>query len=739
MAWRRSFRETIITARATSHTVLTAPTIVSGDLLTMILVIENGNDVSSTPTGWTNQIESLRSSQARIIVFTKTAGGSESDITVSLGVSSTINAIVMAHADADTTTPIDVSATSNDNAAPSAPALTSASTLVNTYHIVATGQSMSPSTPANHALLGFKKGVGSVACTYIAVEGFTVGGGSVSAITIPSDDSTWSYAGLSFSIADSGSDRIPGALASGGITVLSEEIGLSNPSTSTTMDSTQTINGIDVFSQASNPASSTNSGLFPPNYLHLCRSGSTTDYRGVDWPTWTAISFAVANYRTFGIHVRLSSPGDFNNEMLVEEDAMAVVLHDTDGDWRAWGIGGQNQSNDPREWAAYTFDPNASGLDDGGTFDVTTIVKASTLNRATTTVNLGVARLFYADPFVMVGGWSGRPLTLSDVTEICVGSTCLINQEVGPSQFRIDTPITVGNNSDATYFEMENFSVAFAALASKVARLLTHHSATGHNGLVFNLSATDTAILTNGSIGSTHPWRFDATIATGGTYTATGIVFAGAGTFDVTGAATFMSCVFADLQASANLDGSTVTNCTFSGAVGAAVEWDDDTTLTNNTFTNNDIGIRVTSAGSKTITLDGDTFSGSVTADVEYTGTGTLTVNLTNGANPTTKSTPGGGTITYVNTVVLTFEGIVSGSRLYVEAGATGPETPGTELANEVVTLDPHTVNYAFTSNQSIIYRVRKGTSSPYYRPLNGSGTITSSGFSVVISQESDE
>jgi hypothetical protein len=119
---------------------------------------------------------------------------------------------------------------------------------------------------------------------------------------------------------------------------------------------------------------------------------------------------------------------------------------------------------------------------------------------------------------------------------------------------------------------------------------------------------------------------------------------------------------------------------------------------------------------------------------------GTVTINVTNGDTPTYRL-PGGSTatVTINNSVNVDFSGIVSGSRLYVEATDTvGSVTTGDELVNANVTVDPYTYAHNYEGDLTFLYRVRKGTSAPYYVPLDGTGTITDTGFSVNISQVPD-
>lgn len=110
---------------------------------------------------------------------------------------------------------------------------------------------------------------------------------------------------------------------------------------------------------------------------------------------------------------------------------------------------------------------------------------------------------------------------------------------------------------------------------------------------------------------------------------------------------------------------------------------------------------------------------------------------LTNIAIPTvTTSVAQGANLYPIEIVPLTFNGIISGSRLFVEAAAGGPLPAGTVIYNNVVTANPLVFSVEYTgTNQPVNYRVRKGTSAPYYRALDGSNVITDLGMTAFIQQ----
>ena len=89
-----------------------------------------------------------------------------------------------------------------------------------------------------------------------------------------------------------------------------------------------------------------------------------------------------------------------------------------------------------------------------------------------------------------------------------------------------------------------------------------------------------------------------------------------------------------------------------------------------------------------------------------------------------------------VNVANAVFNGIVSGSALILTATDTvGSVTTGDILSNTTITTDPFTYPHDFEGDLTFDFKVLKGTSSPVYRVLEGSGTITAAGFAVTINQ----
>jgi len=91
--------------------------------------------------------------------------------------------------------------------------------------------------------------------------------------------------------------------------------------------------------------------------------------------------------------------------------------------------------------------------------------------------------------------------------------------------------------------------------------------------------------------------------------------------------------------------------------------------------------------------------------------------------------------------VNVVFNGIVSGSRLYIEAAETvGSVTIGDELLNVQVNTDPYTYVHSYEGELDVTYNVRNASPPPpYYKAAGGTGTISALGVSFNIQQVLDE
>lgn len=142
-------------------------------------------------------------------------------------------------------------------------------------------------------------------------------------------------------------------------------------------------------------------------------------------------------------------------------------------------------------------------------------------------------------------------------------------------------------------------------------------------------------------------------------------------------------------------------------------------------------------------------FDDGCTLHLEYRGGDTLTViNPVGGNFDINKSfSATGGTISVINEVPLTItvldindNSAIQNARVRMTADTGGPETSGTVLMEGTTDSSGQiTTTYRYTSDQPVDGRIRKGSSSTYYKTSNIVGTITSSGIDLTIFMIRDE
>lgn len=130
-----------------------------------------------------------------------------------------------------------------------------------------------------------------------------------------------------------------------------------------------------------------------------------------------------------------------------------------------------------------------------------------------------------------------------------------------------------------------------------------------------------------------------------------------------------------------------------------------------------------------------DTVDGDETVVIEIVGSTTIGTNL----DPTNISTDLS-VLVKVTCLDAETSSPIQNARAYIEAASGGPLSAGTVILNSLTDINGEastTIN--FSSNQPIIGKTRKASSSPYYVTSQISGTITSNGFTTTTLMISDE
>lgn len=425
-----------------------------------------------------------------------------------------------------------------------------------------------------------------------------------------------------------------------------------------------------------------------------------------------------------------------------------------------WQINALNlRPNAADSYIPVIIKPSASGFnfqEFGGGVDVTDIeglaIGSNKINAGAIACRIEQTMWCTLNKFVVIGGGSAKPFALSTFYDVSVGVDLAVfatQNSQAQGQFFSLVPVEIGNGGYATFFSCEYQSLEFAPIASQN----SNHQFMAENGDLWfeiNSGSSDEVNLKNSLFNMNgHTWRINPSSSISATYEFGGhIILNGVVELKDIGSAisglSFVQCEPVTTNG-ADLSGG----CTFDSSSGdhaiRVTSQADIDKLDNCIFQNNAIGIQVDNAGSLEITLDNVKFNNN-TVDIEYTGSGVLTVNNSNGSNTSTFSATGGGSVVIQNSVSVevtaldTSGSAIENARVYILAGSGGPLTEG-DLIYNGLTNSSGVISSAhnYTSDQPITGRIRKGTSSPYYKSFDIIGTITSAGFFLTASMQSDD
>lgn len=155
----------------------------------------------------------------------------------------------------------------------------------------------------------------------------------------------------------------------------------------------------------------------------------------------------------------------------------------------------------------------------------------------------------------------------------------------------------------------------------------------------------------------------------------------------------------------------------------------------------------VSGGGNFSLTLDNITFNPLASIHVQYTGSDVLTLTNINGSDCSIISTTGTGSVTLKTRVSLTItaKDLVDGSnivgaRCYIEADTGGDLPVGTEMMNTTTNgVGVATVNFDYTSDQPVVGKVAKGSSSIFYEANSIGGSVTQDGLTQTVFLNRDE
>lgn len=384
-----------------------------------------------------------------------------------------------------------------------------------------------------------------------------------------------------------------------------------------------------------------------------------------------------------------------------------------------------------------TGSPGASPRVVGGSLSTTASVKGA---------NLGVDVFRWGTGYYVVDGDAGTPATFAGIAADNDGSTARRGVfSAVPGGFAQQGRVVIGQDTSGTpttaYMVVVRGAVSFTN---------TPHTLSDFTQFIVD-GASTTCTLTDVSfkgLGTNNPGQIN--VINGSSLVWTRVAFSDIGVSSFPLASQLEACSWTNCG-QITLAGSDFDNSTVSGYEGtantSALIWNvatstsgkfDGASFTMGTALTH--GIEFGLSSPTTIDLTDVTFTGySASNNVNNSmlhirrTAGTVTINVSGGTSPSYRTD--GATVVINNAVNVTFNDIVSGSRLYVEATATvGAVTSGDELVNAAST-DPYTYVHNFEGNLTFLWRVRKSTSAPYYKTASGTGTITANGADINVTQ----
>jgi len=319
----------------------------------------------------------------------------------------------------------------------------------------------------------------------------------------------------------------------------------------------------------------------------------------------------------------------------------------------------------------------------------------------------------------------------------------------------IDMPFRIGNNSSITTFNDNGLTIVSPVANDSSDPRVRATTQAFRTYLNLRNNVADTATFSGTWIWQTRaPFDWDQDDSAVVTFSSP--TFRGMGEFtlgsSITGPATWDDSdpvVLADTGV--DVDGSTFRNQNGSHALEMTAGAMDIADMRFESYASAH-AILIDTAG--TYNFDNVFFDQSGTNDIETThATGTVTINVSNGGTVPTVTETGAGSVVVNNNVTLSFTvNDSSGSPIQnARVRVTATETVGTVTSGDVLlegltnvsgVLEETAFNYeaAFDpSGLDYAYKVRQGTTQPYQKPFNGTGTITSSGTSQTIAMIPDE
>jgi hypothetical protein len=356
------------------------------------------------------------------------------------------------------------------------------------------------------------------------------------------------------------------------------------------------------------------------------------------------------------------------------------------------------------------------------------------------------AALWVLDTVTICGGIAAEPVGITGL--VAAAATGKERRSVllqGANQAISYQPIQFGDGgTNPVYLDLDATAFEFPRQYNAATAEVTYNSTDNVAGLTYYAGASDTIKHRNSVISSAsaYHWRIHASSAVGATYDFSGLQVIGAGDVvlrDLNTAFTEMTFARCGLVTANSAE---IEDCTFnrpSGAVGVLTAA--PAKIKRCAFTSDGTGHAIEISAAGTYTFEGNQFTGyagtngSTGNEAIYNNSGgAVTLNITGGgATPTIRNGAGAST-TVNNAVTIELTGLVAGSRVYIEN-----TTDTVVLFNQIEATTTFSQSVNFTANKSLLIRVRHASGATKYKPFQTTGTLTSTGYALVVNQVVDQ
>jgi len=497
------------------------------------------------------------------------------------------------------------------------------------------------------------------------------------------------------------------------------------------------------------------SGLFNKNGWEGIGGGSDFNCAEFDFPSTKDFTDNI-----FVACWAVRAAQNITNVNTIAERAVAVGLHDGTN-WTVYQVWAKDQKDPTAGFQGFAVDPSqmTTALDNSGTLDETSIDHFMLMQNGGTSQAPWCHIAMMPRCPVIVGGGAGKPITGQIIRDTYYLSGFLTVVQQGESQFLWKHGMQFGNGSSETYLDVNNEAWEVGRSYDEDERRLSVHYADNTVEFIYYGVSGDTIRHRNSSLAAPTPfkWTIDASSTSAATWDFGGLKIEGAGTVTLQDVTTFEAMTF--LACGEILDnGAEVTGCRFTvtDAVGAddgLVSWDSSTDISDSDFVATDLtdGHAIIIETPGTYTFTGLTFTGfgadgTDTAAVYNDSGGAVTINIAGGGNTPTVRNGASASTTVQSSVSVTVTAItatgtpIQNARVFLETSPGGVDifdgSDGTSLTDSNGEV---TTSYSGTTPVSVTGRVRKSSSSPFYKTGIISGQITSSGFSSTIVMVLDE